>query len=210
MYRSICYNALVIFLLGFVGCSTVNAGYILIENSSIDAGLISNNGNLTIDTTALVIRNYYSPEISISENFKLTATSHRGRFSGTLSIGSLLSATFNNLTFNGYGDPFLDYSDPTVGYEGAQFYADLTYTSGSLIGYLVSGQLRGLTAGFDANGEIKPNFDIIDFTATNLYITVGDIPEVVLPLPATILLFLPMLIGLFGIGFRNSCNNKRL
>jgi len=192
MCRSIYKNLIGILILGFATSSTafatIQAPYINIQDQAMDAGSINSNGNFSIDATALSVTNSSSSTVTILEDFRLAASylnfsnSAYNFNNGTISIGTLLSATFDNLSI------------VPVGSNSAVFFADLTYTNGSLIGNLISGRLEGTL--FGVSGAFDSNF-----TAPGTFISVGEVSAV--PLPAAIWLFIPMLSGLFGIGFRN-------
>jgi len=183
----------VLFLLGSGSAfATVVGPWIDVQNKSIDAGTLSNSGLLTIDATAINI--YSSPTDStlINEDFRLSAnytgiTGTTYNFNnGNLTIGSLLVATFNNLTIDSLGTDIL-------GNLNAVFSSDLSYTGGSTAGSFLTGRIEGGL--FNVSG----NFDG-SFTAANTIAVVGSISPV--PLPAAIWLFGPALLGFIGFGRR--------
>ncbi len=170
--------------------AAIQAPYVNIQDQMADAGTISNAGNLTIDATALSISILAGSNIPISSSFSLA-----GQFSGisntsytfnngTLSIGTMLSATFDSLSITPLG------SDAVIS-------ANLNYVSGNSIMGLTSGRLEGTLIG--VSGLIDSDFTVLD-----TFVSVGEISPV--PIPATLWMFMPMLAGLFGMGYRN--NNK--
>jgi len=115
---------------------------------------------------------------SISESFTFTSVfnSASGYYEGSLSIGSLLTADFTNMvvTENPFG--------------GNDFFADLSYTGGSLMGGLSVGTLSG---GYSTN-LLTGNISVLA--------TVAEVQAV--PVPAAVWLFGSGLIGLVGIARR--------
>ena len=158
-----------------------------VQTLSGDAGISSMGGVLTMDGTAFSITTTSGPIDIPDEDFSLSA-SYSGSsgiahiFSGgSLSIGSLLTAVFDNLTIYSLG-----------GGMGA-FAADLTYTGGSLAGSFTVGRIEGTFFGA-TTGDFSG-----DFAAGSMISSVG---QVVVPIPAAFLLFGSGLIALFGVARR--------
>jgi len=115
---------------------------------------------------------------SIFETFTLTSVfnSTTSLYEGSLSIGSLLTADFSNLVVN---------ENPAGGND---FFANLSYTGGSLMGSLSDGTLSG-------------GYTTDLFTGNVLVLaTVTEVQAV--PVPAAVWLFGSGLIGLVGIARR--------
>lgn len=196
--RFICF--IVLFLMGNAPAfALVEAPLVSIQDVSSDAGSASNGGLFTIDATALSITTNISSTLTstttISENFSLSATyagatgTNYNYTNGTLSVGSLLFATFGNLAVVDLGTG-----------KDAMFSADLIYTGGSRKGALTNGRIAGMLANITGNlGG--------DFTVANTFADVGKIA--VVPVPAAMWLFTPMLMGLMGFGFRSQQKRKR-
>ena len=192
MERLFCKSLIGLFLFSFLGSTTlyaaVQAPFVNIQDLSTNAGTMSSSGNLTIDATALSVTTVDGSSHPISDGFSLTGrfsgfSNSAYNYSGTVSIGTILSATFDNLFIN------------QISSNSAVFSADLTYVGGSDIVGLASGRLEGALYGI--SGLLDG-----DFTATDTFISVGEIISPV-PLPAALWLFMPMLAGLFGMGYRN-------
>lgn len=155
-----------------------------IQTLTGDTAVTSVGGSLTMDATAISIITGSGPIDIADQDFSLTATyfgSGGGAHmfnNGTLSIGSLLTAVFDNLTIVDIGG----------GIGG--FYADLTYTGGSLQGSFTIGRIEGTF--FNATSADFSG----DFSANTLISKVG---QVVVPIPAAFLLFGSGLIALFGV-----------
>ncbi len=104
-----------------------------------DAGVGYSLEFFALDLTAYNLSNAGS-NTPLLESFSLNSYNDgSGNYAGTLSIGSLLSADFTNLTYT--QDPF----------GGGAFSADLTYTAGSLMGSYTGGVLNGT---FSASGNV--------------------------------------------------------
>lgn len=149
-----------------------------------DTGVASDGSTLSMDATAFSIFTNGAPIDIPDVDFSLTAAfnSFAGGITylfnnGSLSAGTLLTATFNEMTILSIG-----------GGQGF-FTADLTYTGGSLIGGLTSGRIEGTflnaTSG-DFSGA---------FTADTIIAKAGA----VVPVPAAVWLFGSGLLGLIGI-----------
>lgn len=175
-------------LMSISGFSTAHAAIesprISVQDYSYDAGTVSSGGLLTIDATALSVTPVSEPDYTINEDFQLSAdfSGNIGTaytfINGELSIGTLLSATFENLTVTSISS--------TV----AAFSSDLNFTAGSLVAGLTSGRLEGVFNGI--SGSLNG-----DFTVTDTFLDVGAISTV--PLPAAIWMFFPMLAGIIGL-----------
>ncbi len=106
-----------------------------IQDFSGDTGVDLTSFVFSIDATAFAIVTEGDPVDIPDESFVLTSTgvfdSGSGLFSGTFTVGSLLSGTFDNLFVLSLG-----------GSDG-QFAGDVTYTGGSLMGSFTGGSLEG-------------------------------------------------------------------
>ncbi len=156
-----------------------------VQQLNADTGVTSTATGLTMDGTAFAIiyTNSSNWPGFPDQNFSLTSDTTG---SGTLSVGngSILTATFSNLSIS------------DLGFSGVgTFAADLAYTGGSMAANLQTGRIEG---GFsNATGPIglgKP------FTADNLTAKIGKVQAV--PVPAAVWLFGSGLLGLLGMARR--------
>lgn len=148
-----------------------------IQDMGLDAGAILTPTTFDITATAFQIVTDTDPVDIADQVFRLTSTGtydgDTGAFSGTFMVdGGLLSGTFSQLGVIG-----LDGGD-------AQFFADLTFISGSLKGDISGGRIEGILGGSDVVAKI------------------GEIT--VVPVPAAAWLFGSGLIGLVGIARRKN------
>ena len=180
-----------------VSAAVVTPSYLDIRTLTGDTGVVSSGGNLVMDATATSITTSSGLLIDIvDQDFLLTATysgsscghkmggsgNHTSPFAnGTLSIGSLLTAEFDNLTLMSLGG----------GIGG--FYADLIYTGGSLQDSFTSGPITGIFSNATSADFSR------DFSASFM---IAEINPVVVPLPAAFWLFGAGLAGLVGIARR--------
>ena len=139
---------------------------------------------LALDTTATNV-------IDIADvDFRLTATyNHQAGASyffdnGTLTIGTLLTATFSNLAVQNLGRGI------------GKFSADLIYTGGTLAGTLTTGLLTGRfdSATATATGLMASDYSA-NFTASNFNAVVGTVnlpgaPLTAVPVPNSVWLML--------------------
>lgn len=160
-----------------------------IQTLTGDSAVSSIGGSLVMDGTAIAMITGTGPLDIPDEDFSLSATYFASSGSahmftgGTLSIGSLLTAVFDNLTIVSLGGGM------------ATFYADLTYTGGSLQGSFTTGRIEG--SFFNATSADFSG----DFSANTMISKVG---QVVVPVPAAFLLFGSGLIALFGVARRRA------
>lgn len=102
-----------------------------IQDLDGDAGINLTSFNFDIDATAFQIVTLGDPIDITDTAFSLTSTgfidSGVGLFTGSFTVGSLLSGTFSDL------------SVLSIGGADGQFYGDLTYTGGSLMSELIQG-----------------------------------------------------------------------
>lgn len=161
-----------------------------VQQLNADMGVASNSTGLTMDGTAFAI---IYPDGSNwpgfpDQNFSLTSDATG---SGTLSVGhgSILTATFSNLTLSDLG--LLGSAFSGVG----NFAADLSYTGGSMAANLAGGRIEGVFN--NATGIIGLGNT---FTAGNMMIKLGKVQTV--PVPAAVWLFGAGLLGLFGLAKR--------
>lgn len=151
-----------------------------VQDLSGDAGAASAAGTLSIDATATTLLLSSTPGDFIDiadEDFSLTATfvsanGSSATYAGTLSVGSLLTADFADLTIF-----------PTFG-GAALLSAQLSYTGGSLAGGYAGGTLEGSLASL-ASGDY-----LGDFAAGTVIAKIGP----VVPIPAPIALLASALV----------------
>ncbi len=121
-----------------------NAAVILpaldIQSQTGDTGASLTATTFDIDATAIaIIFNGAPDQVIPDEIFTLTSTGTysgnvglaEGVFSGTFSVGSLLSGSFGNLEVDNLGAGFYSFS------------ADVSYTGGDLAGSLLTGRIEG-------------------------------------------------------------------
>ena len=169
--------------------AAVTSPYLDIHTLAGDAGISSLGGNLMMDGTAISIITGTGPIDIPDEGFALSATyagTGPGSYlftGGSLSIGSLLTAVFDNMTIYSLGAGM------------GVFSADITYTGGSLQGSFTVGRIEGtfFGAGIDDFSG--------DFAAGSMIAKVG---EVVVPIPAAFILFGSGLVALFGVARRRA------
>lgn len=105
-----------------------------IQDFGDDTGIDLTSFGFNIDATALFIVTGGDLIDIPDESFILTSTGvfdmGSGLFSGTFTVGSLLSGSFDNLLVLSNGDL-------------GQFLGDVTYTGGSLMGNLTGGRIEG-------------------------------------------------------------------
>ncbi len=156
-----------------------------------DTGIMSDGTTLTIDATAFAIEYDTMPVTAVNiplADFSLSATysSFDGGITytftnGSLTIGSLLSATFNTLSMQ------------SLGFGSGVFQADLTYTGGSLVTGLSGGRLEGGFIGASSSDFSQP------FSAATIS---GTKAGPVVPVPAAVWLFGSGLLGLVAVARR--------
>ncbi|MDT8281325.1 MAG: VPLPA-CTERM sorting domain-containing protein [Gammaproteobacteria bacterium] len=149
-----------------------------IQDLNDDSGIFLSSTSFTVDATAFSIATAGS-DIDIPDViFTLTSTgsfddvSGTGLFSGTFSAGSLLSGAFVDLTVN------------TFTSTSGEFFGDVTYTGGSMMGNLTAGSIDGI------------------FTGTSVVAKLGELT--VVPVPAAVWLFGSGLLGLAGVARRKA------
>lgn len=184
-------TGLLVFFFGQINITSaaVDNPRLSIQVQGGDTGASSSAGSLFLDATAISLITSSTPIDIADTDFNLTASfvSSTGNTlgavtsynNGTITIGGLLSATFNNLSIVNLGN-------------SANFTADLVYTGGSIIGGLSGGRIEG--ALFNLSGDLSN-----DFTAANV---LADLGPVAVPLPAAAWFFVPALLALFGFGTR--------
>jgi hypothetical protein len=140
--------------------------------------------SLTLDATAtLVLASTGVTLVDLPDTpFALTAVridaSHFGP--GTLTVGSLLSASFASLTINGFGSV-------------ATFGADLTFTGGTLAPAAGAGRIEGTLSASPATIDVGGAF-----TAPTLIAKLGPVEAPVVPLPPAVWLFGSVCAALFA------------
>lgn len=166
--------------------------------SGVDMAMAAVGTTLTIDATVIsLILNADADFVSLSGDFALTAqyayadNPYRYHYNnGTLRVGDLgselLTAVFSDLVIT---------ASPSG---NGTFYADLTYTGGSLFTDVVdeSGRMEGAVGGLStyllSNG----------FTSSVVVMKIGDVSPV--PVPAAIWLLGSGLVALAGMGQRRA------
>ncbi len=149
-----------------------------IQNFGTDSGMSLSATTLNIGATAFSIATSGTPidipdvAFSLSSSGSYDATTGIGSFNGNITIGSLLTADFTQLSF--YDLTGGDY----------QFFGDVTYTGGSMMGNLTGGRIDGVT------------------NANSVVAKLGQIT--VVPVPAALWLFGSGLLGLAGIARRKA------
>lgn len=160
-----------------------------IQQLTGDTGVTSTTTGLSMDGTAITIINSDgSVRYSFAhQNFLLTSDTTGA---GTLSVGngSILTASFSNLTLSDQG--LLGALFSGIG----GFTADLTYTGGNMAA-AKTGQITGVFA--NANGTIGLGNA---FKADSLIAKIGKVQ--VVPVPAAVWLFGSALLGLAGMAKR--------
>lgn len=154
-----------------------------------DSGASSVSGSMTMDASAISILTSASTSVDIVNTPLLLSADYAGTTgtgeylfnNGMLTIGSLLTATFDNLTIYGLPNNM------------ANFQADLMYTGGDLTGNVTLGRIEGLLA-----GTTSSDFSV-DFSANTIIATIGP---VVVPLPGAIWLLGGGLIALGWVAAR--------
>ncbi len=148
-----------------------------IQNFGTDSGMSLTATTLNIGATAFSIATSGTPIDIPDVAFSLSSSSGSynagtGSFNGNITIGSLLTADFTQLSI--YDLAGGDY----------QFFGDVTYTGGSMMGNLTTGRIGGVA---NANSVIAK---------------LGQIT--VVPVPAALWLFGSGLLGLAGIARRKA------
>ena len=177
------FSLLTLFVLALAGEAQASIQFPAVEIMTIagDTGARSTGravgSAFTIDATALF--SLSSAGVTLEDfpdtPFVVSTVRVDGRHfgPGTLTVGSLLSATFTSLTVN---------SLPV----GASFSADLTYTGGSLASTSGVGRIEGslfrssVTAPIDATGA---------FVASSVIAKIGPVSTPVVPVPAAAWMF---------------------
>ena len=145
-----------------------------------DAGIIWDNSSLYLDASAIAIITNTDPidivdtEAVLAASYVSTAGIQSTFDDGTLEIGTLLNATFDNLTIINFGNG------------SGQFFADLTYTNGDLVQGLGSGRIEGALSNIELIADT--------WSADVVIAKVGEITPV--PLPAGLVLMLSGFVGL--------------
>ena len=159
-----------------------------------DTGVSSDGTTLTMDATAFSIFTGGAPIDIPDVDFTLSATysSFDGGITytfinGTLSAGTLLSASFRSMDILSIGGGF------------GNFNADLTYTGGSMLGSFTGGRIEGQ---FDtaSSGDFSTAFN-----ASGVIAKVGEVA--VVPVPAAVWLFASGMLGLVSVARRNRSKN---
>ncbi len=149
----------------------------------VQGGSVASDGTtLSISAQVIAIITGGTPNPIPSEAFSLSATLATG--AGSLTAGTLLSATFSNFMLVDMGFGF------------GTFSADLSYTGGSLQGGLTSGRIEGAIS-----NAIPGVSNTVPFTADTVTAKVGP---VVVPVPAAVWLFGSGLIGLVSLARRKT------
>lgn len=157
-----------------------------IQTLGSDTGVANSGGTLTIDATAIaIITNSTSVDIPdtpffLTADYSSSSGSDYFFNNGSLTVGSLLTAEFANLTVTSLG-----------GGTGV-FSADLIYTGGDLQGNLTGGRIEG--AFFNATSD---DFSM-DFSAADALAKVGA----VVPVPMAVWLLGSGLFALSGLAIR--------
>jgi len=183
----------VLFVLLF--CTGVSADVIKpqldIQTLMGDGGISSDGFTLGMDATAIAIITDGAPIDITDVDFSLKAQfdSFDGGIaynfkSGSLTVGSLLTADFSSLVLRDLGE-LGEVAEPFIG----QFEADLSFTGGSLMGNLSGGRIVGI---FSSANPIDYSSN---FTATTIIAKVGPI----VPIPGVIWLLGSGLIAYVGI-----------
>ena len=122
-----------------------------IQDFAGDAGFNLTNTSLSIEATAFTIVTNGAPIDIPDTTFTLTSATGSfnpvagvGTFSGTISVGSLLSASFSNIQVFSLGAGFYTYA------------GDVTYTGGDLQGNLTSGRIEGSAVGASVAAKLGP------------------------------------------------------
>lgn len=182
----VCMMAALIFVGGYAS-GMAEAAFIEIDTLSGDAGVSNIDGILTIDATATRLL-AESGDVDILEDVSLSAV-YNGFISGvyvfesgTLSIGSLLTAEFDKLSIVSVGGSY------------GLVVSTLNYTGGTLIDSFELGILVGSLLGTTIT-DFSQDFTA-DFTAI--------VGPVVVPIPVAFWLFGSGLIGLFTVARRTT------
>lgn len=164
---------------GISNASSVALPALDIQNFNVDSGMSLTSSTLNIGATAFSIITNSTPidipdvAFSLSSSGSYDAGTGIGSFNGSITIGSLLMADFTQLSIYNTGGG------------GYQFFGDVTYTGGSMIGNLKAGRIEGATS-----------------NANNVVATLGQVT--VVPVPAALWLFGSGLLGLAGIARRKA------
>jgi hypothetical protein len=163
-----------------------------------DMGFTNVAGNLSLDATAHMVSFSVGNTLDIPDvDLSLTAIYSQSLaptfhvFSnGSLNVGSLLTATFQNLYIAEHGGGV------------ASFSADLTYQGGSMKGPLTGGRIEGIfSSALPLTGFAS------DFTATTISATVGAVAiaapgNTVVPLPPSAWLMFSAMVATLVVGRR--------
>jgi len=186
--------ALMLVLAPAVASADVVKPYLAVDNLAGDTGVAKSGSLLTMDGTAFTLITTGAPIDIADEPFALAATfvsdDGFGSYtfgSGTLNIGTLLAATFSSLTVE------------SLGFGVGNFFADLTYTGGSMKGSYTNGRVEGSFFGATTD-NFSGNFTAADLTA----VAVGQVQPV--PVPAAGWLLGSALLGLAGLGRRRQAS----
>ncbi|MCM2285995.1 MAG: hypothetical protein NDI81_14510 [Desulfobacula sp.] len=176
-------------LLPLKASASMSYSYLDVQNLFADAGLMLSGTLLNIDATAIALGNPYSA--IDPTDFFLTATKNAGDayYSGTLSAGNLLSASFTDLSITEYTLDSLTYYEISAG---------LTYTGGLLTQDLSSGMFFGFTDSLNQGYLISQIYDVT------------PIPENPVPLPSALVLVFSGLVGLIALKKRLGRPNRIL
>ena len=177
-----------------VFCVCTPGAYAAVDKPQLDIslGTLSSDGtNLSIDALVIaIITDVGGINIDPDEDFSLDAVLATGM--GSLTAGDagdpLLTATLSSFTLVNLGFGF------------GQFFADLSYTGGSMQGGLAGGRIEGAFQNAD-----PASFAVsTPFTADTVIAKIG--PVTVIPVPAAVWLFGSGLLGLIGIAKRNKAS----
>lgn len=166
-----------VFLLPIKATACMSSPYLDVQTLISDLGVVLSGTSLTISATAIALGSPYGA--FYPANVLLTAQRESGSeyYSGTLSVGTLLSASFTDLSITAYNFGFLKSYDIS---------ADLSYTEGLLAQDFSSGRFFGLGLTNSLNRG---------FLISRIY-NETPIPETPVPLPSAMIFLFSGVAGL--------------